>query len=315
MLNRKKNKTILITGGAGFIGSHLVDELVKKNHRVVVVDKLYTGNKENLNPRARFFEFDVQNQKVFDTFKKEKPEIVYYLSGPINLRRRVDDPLFKKSLDILKSLKKILDWSCISGVRKFILVSSGGAIYSEAKIIPTPENHQVSPISLYGLANLILEKFLEEYSKIYNLNFSILRLSNVYGPRQWEEGIVPSFIVSLLKNKPPIINGNGRQTRDLIYIDDVIKAMLLAGMSEETGIFNVGSGQETTADELYKKVAEILNKRIKPRYSFHQNIGARRNALDCSKMKKTFNWRPKYSLEQGLRKTIRWFKNKNNENK
>jgi UDP-glucose 4-epimerase len=312
--NFKNNKTILVTGGAGFIGSHLVDRLIKKGHKVIIVDKLYSGRKKNFDPQAKFFRFDVQNTKIFNIFKKEKPDIVYYLSGPINLRRRIDDPLFEKNLDILKGLKRFLDWSYISKVKKFVFVSSGGAIYSEAKIIPTSENHPVSTSSIYGLANLILEKLLEEYSKIYNLNFTILRLSNVYGSRQWKEGIIPSFIISLLKNEPPIINGNGKQTRDFIYIDDVIEAMLIVGIGKEVGIFNVGSGQEITIDKLYKKIAGILKKKIEPKYSFSQNIGAKRNALNCLKIKKIFNWKPKYSLDEGLKKTIKWFKTENNEN-
>ena len=304
---------VLVTGGAGFIGSHLTDKLIEEGHRVLIVDKLYSGSKKNLNPQAKFFRFDVQNPKVFNIFKKEKPDIVYYLSGPINLRRRIDDPLFKKNLDILGDLKKFLDWSYTFKIKKFVFVSSGGAIYSEAKTIPTPENYPTSTTSIYGLTNLILEKLLEEYSKIYNLNFAILRLSNVYGPRQWKEGIIPSFIISLLKNEPPIINGNGKQTRDFIYIDDTIEAMLIVGMGKEIGIFNIGSGREITIDKLYRKITEILKKNIEPEYSFSQNMGVKRNALDCLKIKKAFNWQPKYSLREGLKKTVGWFRLANNK--
>ena len=298
---------ILVTGGAGFIGSNLVDKLIKKGHKVIVVDKLYTGSQKNLNHKAKLFKFDTQNQKVFNVFKKEKPDIVYYLSGPINLRRKIDDPLFEKSLDILGSFKKILECSYISKVKKFVFISSGGAMYSETKIIPTPENYPVSPISIYGLANLLLEKFLEEYSKIYNLNFIILRLSNVYGPRQWKSGIIPSLINSLLENKPPIIDGDGKQTRDFIYIDDVVGAMIVGAKSKKKEIFNVGSGQEVSINELYKKIAKILNKKIKPKYLLSREVGLRRSALDFSKIKKALHWKPKYSLEEGLRKTTEWF--------
>lgn len=302
-----KSMKILVAGGAGFIGSHLVDKLIEKGHKVVVVDKLYTSSKKNFNPKAKLFEFDVQNSKVFDIFKKEKPDVIYYLSGPINLRRRIDDPLFDKSLDILRSFKKILDCSRILEVKKFVFISSGGAVYPETKIVPTPENHPVSATSIYGLANLILEKFLEEYSKIYNLNFVILRLSNVYGPRQWRSGIIPSIITSFLNNEPPMINGNGKQTRDFIYVDDVVEAMIAVARISRGGIFNVGSGEEVSINELYKKTAKILNKKIKPKYLISKNIGVRRSALNFSKIKKTLHWKPKYSLEKGLRKTIEWF--------
>ena len=302
---------ILVTGGAGFIGSHLVDRLIKKGHQVVVVDKLYTGKKKNLNPKAKFYQFDIQNRKVFNIFKREKPDIVYYLSGPINLRRKIDDPLFEKSLNILGSFKKILDYSHSLEIKKFVFISSGGAIYEEANIIPTSENYPASPTSIYGLANLIMEKFLEEYSKAHHLNFIILRLSNVYGPRQWKSGIIPSFITSLLKNKSSIIYGNGKQTRDFIYIDDAVEAMIVAAKIKEKEIFNVGSGREVSINQLYKKIAKILDKKIELKYFLSQDAGIKRSALDFSKIKKNLGWQPKYDLERGLKETIKWFARQN----
>lgn len=306
----RRNKKFLVTGGEGFIGSHLVARLVEDGKEVVVIDNLSTGDKNNLNKKAKFYKLDINNSKVSEVFKKEKPDIVYYLSGPINLRRDVEDPLFERSLDFLGPFKKILDYSCALGIKKFIFISSGGAIYSDAKIIPTPESYRAHPVSIYGLANLILEKFLKDYSKLHNLNFIILRLSNVYGPKQWESGVIPSFITSILKGGAPIIYDDGNKTRDFLYIADAIEALLLAVEIEKMGIFNAGSGEEINLDVLVGKIVKALNKKIKPKYVPSQNEEARRSALDVSKTKKELGWEPKYTLDRGLKETIEYISNK-----
>jgi len=299
-------KKYLIVGGAGFIGSHFVNILIKQGHQVIVIDSLSASKKQSLNPEAKFFKLDINDSEVLNIFKTEKPDIVYYLAGPINLRREINDPLFNKGLDVFSGFKKTLDYSHISKVKKFIFASSGGAIYSKAKIIPTAEKDLTQPDSFYGLANLILEKLLDEYYKTYELNFMILRLSNVYGPRQWESGVIPSFINQILENKSPIISGDGTQTRDFIYINDAISALLIAGETKKTGIFNVGSGQEISLNQLAKEIARILNVEIKPSYRFFEEK-TQRSALDCFKIKKELNWEIKVSLGQGLKKTIDWY--------
>lgn len=296
-------KKYLITGGAGFIGSHLTDALKEKGDRVIVVD----FSDKYLNPKVEFFKLDVCDPEVLDVFKTEKPDVVYYLAGPINLRREINDPLFNKSLNILDGFKKILDYCREFKTKKIIFLSSGGAIYSNAKIVPTPEEDLTQPNSLYGLANLILEKLLDEYYRKYKLNFIILRLSNVYGPRQWESGVVPSFIKNISENKSPTIKGDGTQTRDFVYISDVISALLIAGETKKTGIFNVGSGKETTLNGLFKKIAKILDRKIKPNYCPATKEETRRSVLDCTKIKKELNWKPKVSLDEGLKKTIDWY--------
>jgi len=302
---------ILVTGGAGFIGSHLVNSLVKKGHKVVVLDNLSTGKKNFLSGETKIYRLSLSSPKIFEVFKKERPRVVYYLAGPINLRRKIDNPLFGASLNFFNNFKRILDCSRLFKTKKFIFISSGGALYSGARVIPTPEDYPVCPGSLYGLANLILEKFLEEYYKNYGLNFIILRFSNIYGPRQWEQGVIPSFIISILKNKSLIINGDGKQTRDFIYIDDAVRALLIAAKTRKIGIFNVGSGRETNLNELFKKITEILNIQIKPNYCPAVEKGVQRSALDFSKIKKELSWQPNYSLDKGLKETINWFRNKN----
>jgi UDP-glucose 4-epimerase len=298
----------LITGGAGFIGSHLADALTKKGNQVMVIDTLLSGKKQNLNPKIKFFRYDICNPKVFDVFKNEKPDIVYHLAGPINLRRKINDPFFNKGLGVLSSFKKILDYAHIFNIKKLIFVSSGGAIYSGAKVIPTSEDYPSHPVSFYGLANLMLERLIKEYYNMYKLNSIILRLSNIYGPRQWGSGVIPSFIKQILENKSPVINGDGKQTRDFVYIDDIIRALLISAKTKKTGIFNVGSGQEINLNELCREINKLLNTNIKPSYHFVEKEESQRSVLDCSKIKNELNWQPRVNLEAGLKKTIGWFK-------
>jgi UDP-glucose 4-epimerase len=302
------NKAMVI-GGAGFIGSHLVRALIKAGYDVIVVDHLRSRAKQNLDPMAKFFKLDISNPKLFNIFKKEGPNIVYHLGGPINLRRKIDDPLFDNALNIFASFRKILNFCYISNIQKFIFISSGGAIYSEAQYTPSRENHVPCPSSLYGLANFFLEKLLEEYSKIHKLNYIILRLSNVYGPKQWESGIIPSLIKHALKSAPPIINGDGEQTRDFLYIEDAVRALLVAAKTKKGGIYNVASGQEISLNQLFRKITEILNIKLKPQYRFNEELGPRRSVLNISKIKKELRWRPKINLKKGLEKTVNWFKN------
>lgn len=308
---RKKieNLKILITGGGGFIGSHLYKSLIENQNKIIIVDSFIDQERKKL-PKAKLYTFDIASPRIKRIFEREKIELVFHLAGPINLRKKITDKLFNAGLKTIDGFKKILDYSCDYQIKKIIFASSG-AIYDGAKIIPTPENYPVHPSSLYGLANLFFEKLLEEYYKTHKLNFSILRLSNVYGPKQWETGVIASFIVSILNNKPPIITGDGRQTRDFIYIDDVVTAFHLAATNKQNEIFNVGSGKEISINQLVKNITKILNTKTKPRYiPLKDSKETKRNALDVSKIKKELTWAPKHSLGKGLEATIKWFKSK-----
>ena len=275
-------KKYLITGGAGFIGSYLVDSLIKQGHQVIVVDNLLTSRKENLNSKAKFFKIDVYGPKLFDIFKTEKPDIVYHLAGPINLRREINDPLFVESQNVLKRIKIICHCCSLASTKKIVFFSSGGAIYSGVKTI-------------YCLDNLMIEKYIE----LYGLDYVILRLSNVYGPRQWKKGIIPQIII----NKEPKIKGDGTQTRDFIYIDDVVEAAILT--MDKNGIYNIGTGKEHSINEIIDMVRKISNSEIKPIYEGVEEV--KRSVLNIEKIKKELNWEPKVSLEQGLKKTIDWY--------
>ena len=299
----------LVTSGAGFIGSHLVDRLLKEGHKMTVIDSL-SGEEREINKNVKFYKINIGDVKIFQIFKKEKPEIVFHLAGPINLRRPLNDPLFLESADILGNLRNLLESARRTGVKKFIFISSGGAICADAKLIPTPENYPCQPKTLYGLANLLIEKYIHIYCRPCNLNYAILRLSNAYGPRQWFSGIIPSMISSTINRKKIIINGNGRQIRDFIFIDDVIDVLLLiAFIKKENVFYNVASGTGVSLNKLLNQISRILDRKTEVVYNKHF-ADVKKNILNISKIKADLHWKPKVDLETGLKKTIDWFINK-----
>lgn len=302
-------KKYLIIGGAGFIGSHLSKSLSEMGKEVVVVDNFSANTKDSGNGKIKVYKTDVENQKeTSELFKKERPDFVFHLAGAINLRRDISDPLFAKDLNILERTNSILESFRQSEAKKFIFISSGGAIYENAGIIPTPESYQAHPNSLYGLANLIIEKYVETYCKKNSLNFSILRLSNVYGPRQWKSGIIPSIITKILAGGSPVIYGTGNQTRDFIYIDDAVKAMILSTENGSNEIYNVGSGQEISLNEVLKMVTDITGSEISPVYEKNHKEEINRSVMDIEKVKKDFGWEPEVNIKDGLAKTVSWHK-------
>ncbi len=244
-------------------------------------------------------------------FAKEKPDAVFHLAGPINLRKSPADALFVKDLDFLSRTARLLDACKKYHVKKIVFVSSGGAVYEEAAVIPTPEDYLVHPQSLYGLANLMVEKHLQLYGGNHGLPVTIVRLSNVYGPRQWESGFIPAMIIKMLQKEVPIMHGTGRQTRDFIYIDDVVEALTVLAGRGGSEIYNIGSGRETSLNDIFDMIKNILGLEItaihgQPRaFAFE----VPRSAVAIKKMKKTFGWAPTTSLKAGLKKTIAYYKN------
>ena len=301
---------ILITGGAGFIGSHLADKLIEQGHQVVIVDNLSTGRKENLNPKAKFYELDIASLELSNLFKIEKPEAVFHLAAQIDVRKSVADPVEDARTNILGSLN-LLENCKKFNIKKIIFISTGGAIYGDADIVPTPETHPALPVSPYGVAKLSIEKYLNYYYQIFGLNYTVLRLANIYGPRQdplGEAGVVAIFCNKLLKNEQPIIYGDGKQTRDYVFVEDVVNAGILALKQDKIGIFNVGTEKETSVNELFQKLTEVMDLKIEPIYKPSRTGEQQRSCLDYSKIKQELGWEAKYSLEQGLSKTIKWGK-------
>ena len=297
-------KKYLIIGGAGFIGSHLSEALLKQSNRVVVIDTMpfeFTG--------VKAYKIDIRDyKKIGGVFKKERPDVVFHLAGAINLRREITDPLFLKDVDFLSRTKIILDVCKKYNVKKIIFISSGGAIYENAQKIPTAEGYEAHPASLYGLANLLTEKYIVLYCQRHGVGFSIPRLSNAYGPRQWQSGFIPSVIAKLLKKEKPVMYGAGNQTRDFVYIDDAIEALILLAQKGKNSIYNVGSGKETSLKEVLGLIKKYLGSKSKLSYENARGPETQRSALDIKKIKKELGWIPKTSMEQGVAKTIDWFR-------
>lgn len=301
---------ILVTGGAGFIGSHIVDLLIKNRHRVIVVDNLSHGKRENLNTKATFYKVDILSKNLETIFRKEKPDFVCHQAAHIHLRESVRDPISDAKTNILGSLNLLQN--CVKyKVKKVVFASTGGALYGEAKIIPTPETYQARPISPYGVAKLSVEEYLYYYYKVFGLPYIILRYANVYGPRQdacHESGVIAIFILKLLKNEQPIIFGDGRQTRDFVYVTDVAQANLQALQSKKIDFYNVGTGTETSINQIFKKLVKIIDLQIKEKHGQAMPGEQRRSCLSYTKIKRDLGWTPKVKLEEGLYYTVEWFK-------
>jgi UDP-glucose 4-epimerase len=302
---------ILVTGGAGFIGSHLTDSLIKEGYSVVVVDNFLTGKKENLNSKSKLYKIDICNPRIKDIFNKEKPQAVFHFAAQINLRKSVEDPIRDAKTNILGSIN-ILENCKDFKVKKIIFSSSGGAIYGDATIIPTPESYSEHPLSPYGIDKLIIDKYLNYYYKVFGLPYISLRLANVYGPRQnskGEAGVIAIFAEKILKGIQPIINGSGKQTRDFVYVEDVVKAALLALEKNKIGIFNIGTANETNMNIIFKKIKKQMNSAFKEVHGPEKIGEQKKSCLNFSKAKKQLGWKPYFNLDQGLKKTIEHLKN------
>ncbi len=301
---------ILVTGGAGFIGSHLADRLVEEGHDVSIVDDLSTGKKKNVNPKAEFYKLDILSPKLERVFKKGRPEVVIHHAAQMDVRRSVADPLFDGQVNILGTLN-VLEQAVKAGTKRVIFASSGGAIYGDQEAFPATEQHPTRPLSPYGISKLAGEHYLYYYFRTYGLQSSILRYGNVYGPRQdpfGEAGVVAIFTLKLLQNEQPIINGNGKQTRDYICVDDVVEAnmaVLNGGLSDT---FNVGTGRETSVNQLFRLLADAIGSPVKERYGPERRGEQLRSCIDGTKLSKAADWDARVSVVDGLKRTVEYFR-------
>lgn len=300
---------ILVTGGAGFIASHIVDAFIEADHNVVIIDNLTTGREENINPKAKFYKADIRDD-LSKIFEEHKFDVVNHHAAQIDVRRSVTDPIYDAQVNILGTLN-LLQNSIKYGVKKFMFASTGGAVYGEQDYFPADEAHKQQPLSPYGISKLAVEKYLYFYKEVHKLNYTILRYANIYGPRQnplGEAGVVCIFLDKILAGGQPIINGSGEQTRDYVYVKDVVKANLLTLNEEESEIYNVGTGIETSVNELFRLINENFNNQIKEVHGPAKPGEQMRSVITSEKLYKKFGWKPNTLLRDGLRETIDYYK-------
>jgi UDP-glucose 4-epimerase len=302
---------ILVTGGAGFIGSHVVDIYIQNNFEVVVIDDLSTGHLSNLNPAATFYQLDIRSPQIAEVFEKERPDYVNHHAAQVNVRRSVSDPYFDAEVNILGSIN-LLEYSRKYGVKRMIYISSGGAVYGEPETLPCDETHPVNPICQYGASKHVVEHYLYMYHQNYDLDYVVLRYANVYGPRQdphGEAGVVAIFTGQMLTNEPVVINGDGEQQRDFVYVEDCANANLLAiSTPNQNAIYNIGSGFGTSVNEIFGMLKDFSGYKRSATYGPAKLGETQRIYLDANKALNGLNWKPTVALRQGLHKTIDYFK-------
>jgi len=303
---------ILVTGGAGFIGSHIVDAYIAMGHKVVVLDNLSSGRRENIHPKAVFYQLDLLAPEVAGILEKEKIEVVNHHAAQISVTQSVKNPLEDARTNILGSLK-LLESAIQNGVRHFIFASTGGAIYGEQDSFPANELHACRPISPYAIAKFSVENYLNFYRESHGLNSAILRYSNVYGPRQdphGEAGVVAIFCEKLLQKQQPVIFGDGEQTRDFVAVFDVVRANVLALEKSLTGIYNISTGKETSVNELCRQITRLAGQTCSPRYDSPRKGELPRSVIDSTRFQECCEWKPATRLEEGLQKTFAFFARK-----
>jgi UDP-glucose 4-epimerase len=303
---------ILVTGAAGFIASHVADECIAAGHRVVIVDDLSSGSMENVNPKALFRQADIRDAGLSELFRQERFDAVVHHAAQMDVRKSVADPSFDASVNILGTIN-LLENAVATGVKKFIFASTGGAIYGEQDYFPADEEHPVRPLSPYGIAKLAVEKYLFYYAEVHGLPSVSLRYGNVYGPRQnphGEAGVIAIFTEKMLAGGQPVINGGGLQTRDYVYVADVVRANMFALGHDRTGTFNVGTGIETDVNTLFRTLRELTGSSCAEKHGEAKKGEQMRSVLDARLMNRTFGWSPETPVAEGLRKTVEFFRNR-----
>lgn len=301
---------ILVTGGAGFIGSQIADAYIAEGHKVIIADNMSTGVKEFINPKAKFYELDIRDGKLSEVFESHKIEVINHHAAQIDLRKSVEDPKFDVDINVIGSIN-LLQNAIKYGVKKFIFASTGGAIYGEHDYFPADEKHPTRPYAPYGINKNTIEKYLFYYNHVYGLDYVVFRYANVYGPRQnpfGECGVVAIFTDKMLKGKLPLINGDGKQTRDYVYVGDVVKANVLALNAKGPVIYNIGTSVETDVNYIFDKVNEYAGTGYKENHGPPKKGEQRRSVLSYEKIRNELGWVPEIDMAKGLELTIDYFK-------
>lgn len=306
---------ILVTGGAGFIGSHVADALVAAGHEVIVADDLSSGSAGNLNPRARFHRIDIGDPEVGRLFAQERPEVLCHHAAQIDVRRSVAAPDLDARINIL-GLLNLLEHGRRHGLRKVVFASTGGAIYGEQETFPAAETHRTAPLSPYGVAKLAGEHYLYFYWQTYSIQYVALRYANVYGPRQnphGEAGVVAIFAEKLLRGEVPTINGDGKQTRDYIFVSDVVRGNLAALATDFCGAVNLGTGIETDVNTVFRQLKTLGGFDAPEQHGPPRPGEQRRSVIDNALARRVLGWQPTVSLAEGLKETLAYFRQRAGE--
>jgi UDP-glucose 4-epimerase len=303
-------KHVLVTGGAGFIGSNLADAYIERGWRVTIVDNLVTGDRRNLNPQAEFHELDIRDAAAGDLIRALKPDVISHHAAQMDVRKSVEDPAADADVNVVGTLR-LLEAAADAGVKRVVFASTGGAIYGEPIEVPQNEAHPTAPLSPYGCAKLAIERYLHYFRVVRSLSSVALRYANVYGPRQnahGEAGVVAIFAGRLLDGLPVTINGRGAQTRDFVYIGDVVEANVAASERDDQGEYNVGTGVETSVNQLYETLASIAGVATPAAYAPAKAGEQMRSVLDGSRLRALAALPEPVALPDGLKTTFHWFR-------
>jgi UDP-glucose 4-epimerase len=302
---------VLVTGGAGFIGSHVVDRLLEDGYTVEVVDNLATGRRERVPAAAQLHVCDLRDERLGAVVAAARPDVVVHVAAQAAVPRSVADPRFDASVNVMGTIN-LLEACRRAGVRRAVYISTGGAAYGDTKVMPTPEDHPLRPASPYGVSKITGERYLDCWAGLTGGRALTLRLANIYGPRQdpaGEAGVIAIFASRLLAGAPCVVNGDGEQTRDYVYVGDVADAVARAVASgEATGVANIGTGVETTVNDLYRRLARLSGVNRAAEHAPAKPGELRRSVLDAAHAKSLLGWRASTSLDDGLGKTIAWFR-------
>jgi len=298
---------VIVTGGSGFIGSNLVDRLIKEGFDTYVIDNLSTGKRQFLNPRAKFYQADIlDKQRMKLIFEEVKPSAVFHLAAQIDVQSSIQNPALDAQINILGTINMI---ELCKAYKSKLIYSSSAAIYGTPVHLPVSEQHQIEPLSNYGISKYTPELYIRCYAQLYNLKYTILRYANVYGPRQLpkgEGGVISIFTNKIINNEIPSIYGDGTQTRDFIYVKDVVSANLAALKADQNGTYNISTNTRISINELIEIINRIVNKKIVPEYKEERLGDITDSCLDNQLAKQELNWQPRFSITEGLTKTCQF---------
>ena len=303
---------VLVTGGAGFIGSHLSDALIARGYDVHVLDDLSSGRRENVPADATLHVLDIRDPQVHDLFARERFDLMVHHAAQMDVRRSVADPSFDADVNV-RGLLNLMEAGRRNGLHKVVFASTGGAIYGEPDSVPQDESHALQPLSPYGITKLASEKYLHYYFKEYGIPYVALRYGNVYGPRQnphGEAGVIAIFTTKLLDGDRPVINGDGEQTRDYVFVGDVVAANLAALVHPDPDLINIGTSRETSVNQLFRILRDLVDPGVPETHGPGKPGEQRRSVLDVSKARRVLHWAPSVDLRSGLSLTVDWFRSR-----